>query len=1031
MNEMVSCNETMPTVESMNNAPWMDQVRDKIVPKLTSALARATTGSVDVFVVEGPSNECAAVLFEEFQKSSDALFSSGVFDTHSKNPFSAIKSAISGLIEIILQKKNLSAAIYQCISTELSLYDRIILMQVFPNTFEFLNIQMDDSDWSMGCALEFMLTRKEDALTKLKFAVRTILRIFSQCSENSLILCFFDLHWADEESLDILDLLINDNHQSRLILVGTCCVENLCVEHCVRRWKQKDDVFDPKARTFYTFIELEYINPDDLNMILANVLNLPMSKTQLLSNELCSRTNGRRASVRQELEIMKKRNIICFNRVISQWEWDLEALQRSSIAFQDLDQISAQFLELPDDVQRFLKIGACLGFKFCPEAVTMVKTAISGPPFDINEALSSCVDAMFLIKMCDDKIIFTHENVRETVLRHITLDCKLEPFHYTIAMLLLPYLYKGESYSDDCLAFICADQFSMALCQFNNTSDRFECAKLFYHVGQKCIQASAFTTAAQYLEYGTRVLEQIDKAWKDYGELSESMYASYAEVLYYTGSFEVSLKKLKQLLIHKPSKTIAMRANLTRLHILKAECKLKEFVNQSFIFLEYLGVKPSHPMSGQGQFQLERTMRKMSSMSDDDILSLPRVRDLDKIIIMEIFTLMWIPLETLGLVQLSPIIMCKAVLLSIKYGISKLSPEAFTLLGTYLISEKNMLIEGYRMGELAIKLSRKIDPSHVDARVINLVYSMTKPWQRVNLSQCIPPLLESHNTALMQGDPFTAFMAINIYLCIGYLSSMNLSLLLTETERYAAQILEYRQKTVFLQILPLWQCVMNLIGKTDDPLNFEQGEAIDKQHLVGNPTKVGEQARWSYLMQLAFYMGDLRKSSEMYVKLKSLNIGFMKAHAFYQVRVFFFGLIAMKNSRNGNDYCERDEAIKYKDILRSWVKKGATQLTHKLYIMEAEYNSLSSTNGLLLKCDYDRAIESSLKSGYLQDTALAAQLAGEALSRYENTFIQAKSYFLQSRTIWLNWGAKAVADKLTERLVDMYPGIIIPQDLTY
>lgn len=117
-------------------------------------------------------------------------------------------------------------------------------------------------------------------------------------------------------------------------------------------------------------------------------------------------------------------------------------------------------------------------------------------------------------------------------------------------------------------------------------------------------------------------------------------------------------------------------------------------------------------------------------------------------------------------------------------------------------------------------------------------------------------------------------MSINQYVTTSFFSSKELPLILLDLEKFSISMLDYGQKIIFLQILPLWQCqcILNLAGRSNDPLNMEHGEAMDKQHIVGNENDMGEKARWSFLMQIAFYMGDLELASTLSVKLQSLKL---------------------------------------------------------------------------------------------------------------------------------------------------------------
>jgi hypothetical protein len=76
-----------------------------------------------------------------------------------------------------------------------------------------------------------------------------------------------------------------------------------------------------------------------------------------------------------------------------------------------------------------------------------------------------------------------------------------------------------------------------------------------------------------------------------------------------------------------------------------------------------------------------------------------------------------------------------------------------------------------------------------------------------------------------------------------------------------------------------------------------------------------------------------------------------------------------------------------------------------------------------LQSRYDAAIKASVKSEFVQDAALAAQLAGMVLSRFEGAMDVSESFFVSAYDMWVSWGAFAVAKCLEERLNDEFPGI--------
>ena len=73
---------------------------------------------------------------------------------------------------------------------------------------------------------------------------------------------------------------------------------------------------------------------------------------------------------------------------------------------------------------------------------------------------------------------------------------------------------------------------------------------------------------------------------------------------------------------------------------------------------------------------------------------------------------------------------------------------------------------------------------------------------------------------------------------ISFFRSKELPLILHDLEKFSISML-----TIFLQILPLWQCMLNLADSSNDPLNMEHGEAMDTQLVVGSENDMGEKVR--------------------------------------------------------------------------------------------------------------------------------------------------------------------------------------------
>lgn len=224
-------------------------------------------------------------------------------------------------------------------------------------------------------------------------------------------------------------------------------------------------------------------------------------------------------------------------------------------------------------------------------------------------------------------------------------------------------------------------------------------------------------------------------------------------------------------------------------------------------------------------------------------------------------------------------------------------------------------------------------------------------------------------------------------------------------------------------IIPLFQLLLCLSGREEDPSDIQSGKAIEMLSLVpgGESAILGKESLMSYGMQLSVYMGDFERATKYYEQLKDANMGIMKASCIYHARLFFFSLICLENFRTHRRSRFKNEAKKHIGIIRELVESGAINLVHKLQLLDAEFSSVTSkdTDEVLRK--YEKAIVSGSRSGFLQDGALSNFLCAMFCLRNPGKVSAADSYIERAYELYKTWGARAVAKSVKERHPDFFP----------
>lgn len=254
------------------------------------------------------------------------------------------------------------------------------------------------------------------------------------------------------------------------------------------------------------------------------------------------------------------------------------------------------------------------------------------------------------------------------------------------------------------------------------------------------------------------------------------------------------------------------------------------------------------------------------------------------------------------------------------------------------------------------------------------------------------------------------------YTQIYHYSGLPLGPLAADLEKYCALGLQYRQKSNLLTIVPLFQYVRNLMGKSNDILDLSQGVVAEYREKLGWENRNGARVELALSMQLSVHCGAWQQAREIHEKIekeKDLSRGFFV----FSIREFFAALIAIEFSRQTKKRKWKAQAKGFCADIRRAVTEKNINFTHKLQILEAECMSLEGKHGIEeLRTAYDKAIVASSKCGFLQDAGLASMLASRALPEFEDL------YFVRACELYSSWGATGLVEYLTSKRTRSFPG---------
>jgi hypothetical protein len=131
--------------------------------------------------------------------------------------------------------------------------------------------------------------------------------------------------------------------------------------------------------------------------------------------------------------------------------------------------------------------------------------------------------------------------------------------------------------------------------------------------------------------------------------------------------------------------------------------------------------------------------------------------------------------------------------------------------------------------------------------------------------------------------------------------------------------------------------------------------------------------------------------------------------------LFFTGLINAALYRlSGKRQC-KNKAQEAKKAMKVLLKTKGMNSLHKWYLMKAECSASFGTkkSSSEIKESYDQAILAAGRAGFLQDAALANELAGEYFRRTGDSY-WTQIHFTEARDLYREWGATQKAAHLVE-----------------
>lgn len=924
------------------------------------------------------------------------FFLHGKFDQmQSAELYSAFVSAFTELVENVVQRgagpvRSMRKAIQNAVHIE-----QRILTDMIPALEKILGQQKKD------VVKEFR--QSSDEVSCFKFVFRMFVRAISS-PEYPIVLLLDDLHFADEASLDLLQALVTDTSNHGILFVGTYRQDKV-TDGRIKDFLKKDNALH------VTEIPLEHLPPRAVDEMVAEIFSVVhASQIKPLTDIIFRQTHGNVFYIREFLRFLQEEDLLTFDEMGMEWVWDERRIHNRIDFRRPVELMTVRISKLPKGAREVLEVAACLGSTLDEKLLNRISPR---PVF--AQLQKAAARGLLTFNETDESYRFAHDIVQEAAYKMISYQ-EREAFHLAIGRELWKSFDDIEELEKH--IFVILGQIREGADLITYQEERNDVAALCLRAGELAICSSSFQTASEFLLLGVSLLG--DTCWEEEYELSLELFNAAAEVEYCISNFDNVEKLASEIFRNARWLPDTLRAHSIQVYSLGSRGHMLKAIERGLSVLSSLGEKFSSKQSPNSiAAAVKRTKWLLRGKTNEMLMRMPLMDNPEKIAAMQMMNIMFL-YAYIAVPSLAPLLSTRMVKLTLEYGLCDVSSIGFVTFAMLLCGNGADLDEGFRCGELALKIYRKFDNKAWLGRVSAWFYGSVYLWKKP-IRTIFDPIKAAHRVALETGDIDFAMLNANIY-CWESFDITALAKLERIVKGFANRMEAYGQESVLMMIKPLWQTVHNLMGKSFGDPAVLTGEIMEQEYTIQYARENNKTLLiWIhfYRMILAYMLGDY-ESAEVHSGVCRVAENNPFGTSDRVLFVFYNGLVALSYRKKSR---ARLQVAKHSiKIFKTWAKHCPENFLGKLYFLEAE---LAACMG-----EYDRAhskytsaISLSREGGFIMQHGLANERAGKFFLQSGNIDM-ARSLLKEAIAVYSKWGGTAKVKHLREELstfMDMGP----------
>ncbi|CBN58215.1 MULTISPECIES: trifunctional serine/threonine-protein kinase/ATP-binding protein/sensor histidine kinase [Kamptonema] len=988
--------------------------REAEVENLLEAFDRVSQGATEMMLVAGFSGIGKTAVVNEVHKPivrQRGYFIKGKYDQFNRNiPLSAFVQAFRDLMGQLLSESD----------TQLLQWKEKILSALGENGQVLIDV-IPELEQIIGKQPAVPELGGSAALNRFNLLFGKFIALFAT-QQHPLVMFLDDLQWADSASLSLMQVLMSQS-QICYLLIGAYRDNEVFPAHPLMLTLEE---MKKDSATIST-LTLAPLSQSHINLLVADTVSCSTITAQPLSELVYQKTQGNPFFATQFLKALHQDSYIAYDFNVGYWQCDIAAVKLLSLTDNVVEFMAMQLQKLPDTTQNVLKLAACIGAQFDLETLAIVSEfssieAATALWKALQEGLilpTSQIYKFFLgtqHSQAEDTVNpsyrFLHDRVQQAAYSLIPDDQK-QATHLSIGQLLHDNISETELEKH---IFEIVNHWNQAIALVLDSANKDRLAQLNSIAGRKAKASSAYEPALKYFNTGLTLLSE--QTWQTQPNLTLALHEGAAEAACLCGNFAEMEQRVSEILAQKLHPLDRVTAYEIKIDTYTTQNRPQEAIAIAHTALKQFHIYlPKQPTEAGIATELEEVADLLHNKTTHDLLNLPEMTEAESLAAMQLLSSL-MPVAHVSAPLLLPFVIIASVKLSLQKGNAALSAYAYSCYATLLSSIVEDVDAAYAFAQLGLQIVENLNARRIRSKVSFVVAAFIVHCKS-HLRESLPLFREAFQVGLEVGDIVHASSSVAWFYQSAYLSGQHLGTLVSEADPYITALLKLNIVTASNYSYLALAAIQRLQG-TQSQTELDAQTAQLYTTLTAANDLLGLHFYWVYHLTAFYLFNEIAQAVQAADEARqtlAAGLGFFTIPTFY----FYDSLTALAAYPEATDKAALlDRIWANQTKLYHRAQHAPMNFQHKYDLVAAERCRVlgNKTEAIDL---YDRAISLARANDYIQEAALANELAAKFYLDWGKERI-AGEYAIEAYYGYAHWGAKAKVVDLETR----YPQLLRP-----